>query len=118
MMNGGNVRADVPEGDVTLKVLRTVQPFGGALGVVEANGQLILDALEFGAQAVGDGEFGGFLQVAGLTFTVDGNTYTVLPAAFGLLASACGFLQGEMSQVRRPVVSCADCGGFLRKREG
>ena len=71
MMNGGNVRADVPEGDVTLKVLRTVQPFGGALGVVEANGQLILDALEFGAQAVGDGEFGGFLQVAGLTYTVD-----------------------------------------------
>ncbi|MBO7686046.1 MAG: bifunctional metallophosphatase/5'-nucleotidase [Kiritimatiellae bacterium] len=71
MMNGGNVRADVPEGDVTLKVLRTVQPFGGALGVVEANGQLILDALEFGAQAVGDGEFGGFVQVAGLTYTVD-----------------------------------------------
>ena len=71
LMNGGNVRADVPEGDVTLKVLRTVQPFGGALGVVEANGQLILDALEFGAQAVGDGEFGGFLQVAGLTYTVD-----------------------------------------------
>ena len=71
MMNGGNVRADVPEGDVTLKVLRTVQPFGGALGVVEASGQLILDALEFGAQAVGDGEFGGFLQVAGLMYTVD-----------------------------------------------
>ena len=71
MMNGGNVRADVPEGDVTLKVLRTVQPFGGAIGVVEASGRLILDALEFGAQAVGDGEFGGFVQVAGLTYTVD-----------------------------------------------
>jgi len=71
MMNGGNVRADVPEGDVTLKVLRTVQPFGGAIGVVEANGRLILDALEFGAQAVGDGEFGGFVQVAGLAYTVD-----------------------------------------------
>ena len=71
MMNGGNVRADVPEGDVTLKVLRTVQPFGGDIGVVEANGRQVLDALEFGAQAVGDGEFGGFLQVAGLTYTVD-----------------------------------------------
>jgi 2',3'-cyclic-nucleotide 2'-phosphodiesterase (5'-nucleotidase family) len=65
------VRADVPEGDVTLKVLRTVQPFGGDIGVVEANGRQVLDALEFGAQAVGDGEFGGFLQVAGLTYTVD-----------------------------------------------
>ena len=71
MMNGGNVRADVPEGDVSLKVLRTVQPFGGAIGVVEANGRQILDSLEFGAQAVGEGEFGGFVQVAALTYTVD-----------------------------------------------
>ena len=71
MMNGGNVRADVPEGDVSLKVLRTVQPFGGAIGVVEANGRQILDALEFGAQAVGDGEFGGFSHVAGLTYAID-----------------------------------------------
>jgi len=71
MMNGGNVRADVPAGDVTLKVLRTVQPFAGDIGIVEANGRQILDALEFGAQAVGDGEFGGFLHVAGLSYTVD-----------------------------------------------
>ena len=71
MMNGGNVRADMPEGAVTLKVLRTVQPFGGAIGVVETNGRQILDALEFGAQAVGDGEFGGFVQVAGLSYTID-----------------------------------------------
>ena len=71
MMNGGNVRADVPQGDVTLKALRTIQPFGGAIGVVEANGRQILDALEFGAQAVGQGEFGGFIQVAGLSYAVD-----------------------------------------------
>ncbi|MBP5509938.1 MAG: bifunctional metallophosphatase/5'-nucleotidase [Kiritimatiellae bacterium] len=71
MMNGGNVRADIPEGSVTLKALRTVQPFGGDIGIVEANGRQILDALEFGAQAVGAGEFGGFLHVAGLTYTVD-----------------------------------------------
>ena len=71
LMNGGNVRADVPQGDVTLKALRTIQPFGGAIGVVEANGRQILDALEFGAQAVGQGEFGGFIQVAGLSYAVD-----------------------------------------------
>ena len=71
MMNGGNVRADVPQGDVTLKALRTIQPFGGAIGVVEANGRQILDSLEFGAQAVGQGEFGGFVQVAGLSYAVD-----------------------------------------------
>ena len=71
LMNGGNVRADVPAGPATLKTLRTMQPFGGAIGVVEANGRQLLDALEFGAQAVGSGEFGGFLQVAGMKYAVD-----------------------------------------------
>ena len=71
MMNGGNVRADVTQGAVTLKALRTMQPFAGDIGVVEANGRQIVDALEFGAQAVGDGEFGGFLHVAGMKYTID-----------------------------------------------
>ena len=71
IMNGGNVRADIPAGKVTLKDFRTVQPFGGSLGVVEANGRQIIEALEFGAQAAGEGEFGGFLQVAGLKYTID-----------------------------------------------
>ena len=71
LMNGGNVRADIPSGKVTLKDFRTVQPFAGAIGVVEATGRQVLEALEFGAQSVGDGEFGGFLQVAGLRYTVN-----------------------------------------------
>ena len=71
LMNGGNVRADIPSGKVTLKDLRTVQPFAGAIGVIEASGRQVLEALEFGAQSVGDGEFGGFLQVAGLRYTVN-----------------------------------------------
>ena len=71
LMNGGNVRADIPSGKVTLKDFRTVQPFAGAIGVVEASGRQVLEALEFGAQSVGDGEFGGFLQVAGLRYTVN-----------------------------------------------
>ena len=70
-MNGGNVRADIPAGKVTLKTLRTVQPFAGDIGVVEANGRQILEALEFGAQVSGEGEFGGFLQVAGLKYSID-----------------------------------------------
>ena len=41
--------------------------------VVEATGQQILDALEFGSRNVGKGENGGFLQVAGLTYNI--NTY-------------------------------------------
>ena len=71
LVNGGNVRSDIPAGDVTLKTLRTVHPFGGNIGIVEANGRHILDALEFGARVGGDAEFGGFLQVAGLRYAVD-----------------------------------------------
>ncbi|MGN0853094.1 MAG: bifunctional metallophosphatase/5'-nucleotidase [Kiritimatiellia bacterium] len=71
LMNGGNVRADIPAGAVTLKTMRTVQPFAGSVGVIEANGRQVLDALEFGAQVVGAGESGGFLQVAGLRYAID-----------------------------------------------
>lgn len=71
LMNGGNVRADIPAGDVTLKAMRTVQPFAGDIGVVEASGRQVREALEFGAQVVGEGESGGFLQVAGLRYSID-----------------------------------------------
>lgn len=71
VINGGNVRDDIPSGKVTLKTMRSVQPFGGDLCVVEVTGRQVLDALEFGAQTAGEGEFGGFLQVGGLKYTID-----------------------------------------------
>ena len=46
-----------------------VHPFGNALCVVEATGQQILDALEWGARNV-PVENGGFLQVSGLTYEI------------------------------------------------
>ena len=79
LMNGGNVRADIPAGDVTLKAMRTVQPFAGDVGVVEATGRQVLEALEFGAQVVGEGESGGFLQVAGLRYAIDIGVESSLP---------------------------------------
>jgi 2',3'-cyclic-nucleotide 2'-phosphodiesterase (5'-nucleotidase family) len=71
LVNGGNVRADIPKGEVTLKTLRTVQPFGGGVGLVEVDGTTVLDALEFGAQVVGESESGGFLHAAGLRYVID-----------------------------------------------
>lgn len=71
LVNGGNVRADVPKGEVTLKTLRTVQPFGGGVGLVEVDGATVLEALEFGAQVAGEGESGGFLHAAGLCYEID-----------------------------------------------
>ena len=46
-----------------------VQPNGNEMYVIEATGQQILDALEWGARVVPD-ENGGFMQAAGLTYEI------------------------------------------------
>ena len=68
-VNGGGIRVSIPAGDITLGDILQVHPFGNALCVVEATGQQILDALEWGARNV-PGENGGFLQVSGLTYEI------------------------------------------------
>ena len=72
VINGGAVRDDIEKGDVTYGDVLDVQPFNNDLCIVEATGQQILDALEWGAKDV-PGEFGGFLQVSGLTYEIDVN---------------------------------------------
>lgn len=80
IVNGGGIRANLPAGDITLGNLIDVHPYGNSLCVAEVSGQDILDALEMANRAVqakycdGEnavGENGGFLQVSGITFTVD-----------------------------------------------
>ena len=68
-VNGGGVRVDIKAGDITLNDILKVHPFGNAMCVIEVTGQQILDALEWGAHSV-PGEFGGFLQVSGLTYEI------------------------------------------------
>lgn len=70
LLNGGGIRKTIPAGPVSLEVLNEVQPFGNTLSVVEATGQQIADALEFGARLLPQ-ENGGFLQVSGLSCTID-----------------------------------------------
>ena len=69
-VNGGGIRVSIDAGDVTLNNILTVNPFGNALTVIEVTGQQVLDALEWSVHAM-PGEFGGFLQVSGLTFEFD-----------------------------------------------
>ncbi|MBR4421703.1 MAG: 5'-nucleotidase C-terminal domain-containing protein, partial [Erysipelotrichaceae bacterium] len=69
-VNGGGVRKDLPLGDVTFGDIILVHPFGNMACLVEVSGQQVLDALEMGYSKL-PGESGGFLQVAGLTCTVD-----------------------------------------------
>ena len=70
-INGGGVRADIAAGDVTYGDIIAVHPFGNMVCLVEVTGQQILDALELGSMYVGAAENGGFLQVSGLTYTID-----------------------------------------------
>ncbi|HWQ78712.1 MAG TPA: choice-of-anchor I family protein [Anaerovoracaceae bacterium] len=69
-VNGGGVRANINAGDITFGEVIDVHPFNNVGCVVEATGQEILDALEMGSR-VAPGENGGFLQVSGLTYTID-----------------------------------------------
>ena len=75
-VNGGGVRDAIAAGDITLNDILKVHPFGNAMCVVEATGQQILDALEWGAQVVPE-ENGGFLQVSGLTYEI----HTYIPSS-------------------------------------
>ncbi len=68
--NGGGIRADLEQGDITYEDIINVHPYGNEMCVAEATGQEILDALELGASKYPE-ENGGFLQVSGLTYTID-----------------------------------------------
>lgn len=70
LANGGGIRADLKQGDLTYEDIIDVHPYGNEMCVVEATGQEILDALELGASKYPE-ENGGFLQVSGLSYTID-----------------------------------------------
>ena len=79
-VNGGGIRADLPVGNLTYGNVIAVHPFGNMLCMVEATGQEILDALEVGSHKTDSkisengyavGEYGGFLHVSGLRYTIN-----------------------------------------------
>ena len=74
-VNGGGIRASIGAGDITLNDILSVHPFGNMLTVIEVTGQQVLDALEWSVHSL-PGEFGGFLQVSGLTFEYDATIET------------------------------------------
>ena len=79
-VNGGGIRADLPQGDITYGNIIKTHPFGNMLTSVKATGQQILDCLEHSVRNMREtaseagnavGENGGFQNVSGLKFTVD-----------------------------------------------
>lgn len=69
-MNGGGVRDSIAEGTITYNDTLKVFPFGNMGCVIEATGQQIKDALEMASKDCPT-ENGGFMQVSGLTYTID-----------------------------------------------
>lgn len=76
-VNGGGVRANIEVGEITYEEIIAVHPFGNELCVAEVTGQQIADALEHSVRFAGEGESGGFLQVSGITCTID----TAIPSS-------------------------------------
>ena len=71
---GGNIRATVDAGEITYQDVTTLYPWNNGVCLVRLTGQQVLDALEWGAKSLnaeGTAEDGGFLNVAGLKYTVN-----------------------------------------------
>ncbi len=73
IMNGGGVRNKAVTGDISYLTCKSIHTFGNVACLQTVTGQQLLDALEWGARTAGTGEeCGGFLQVSGITYKIDG----------------------------------------------
>ena len=68
--NGGGIRAAVNAGDVSMKDINTVLPFGNTVAVIYVTGEELLEALEASTFCTPD-SIGGYPQTSGITWTLD-----------------------------------------------
>ncbi len=81
LVNGGSIRADtiISAGDLTMRDVLSILPFGNDLVKIEVTGETLLQALEHGVSRSAPGaEPGRFPQVSGLRYSFD---TTLLPGA-------------------------------------
>ena len=69
-INGGGIRSSLPAGEVTAADIEDVLPYDATVLTAKLLGGIIKEALEHGVSRYPE-EFGGFLQVSGLTFSFD-----------------------------------------------
>ena len=72
ILNGGDIRADLPAGDLRRRDILALSPFGNTVCAVEIDGATIRKMLEHSVEYY-PASFGGFLNVSGMTFTYDSN---------------------------------------------
>ncbi len=70
--NGGGVRASIPEGEVLKRTIYEVLPFDNTVQTMDMTGEEVMEVLNYAA-SIPNGK-GAFLQVSGLTFTLDYET--------------------------------------------
>jgi 5'-nucleotidase / UDP-sugar diphosphatase len=78
-MNGGGIRANIDEGDITVGDVLTVLPFGNLISTFELSGADVIAALENGVSRINvmdgmvqrDGASGRFAQVGGIRYSYD-----------------------------------------------
>ncbi len=68
--NGGGIRATIGEGDVTMKDINTVLPFGNTVAVIYVTGAELLEALEASTYCTPEA-IGGYPQTTGIQWTLD-----------------------------------------------
>ena len=68
--NGGGIRAPIAAGDITMKNVNTVLPFGNTVAVIRVTGAELLEALEASTYCTPDA-IGGFPQTSGIVWTLD-----------------------------------------------
>lgn len=70
LLNSGELTGELPYGNITYQSLLEAFPHEYSCCLIEATGKQVLDALEMGVHRFPD-EFDGFMQVAGLSYTID-----------------------------------------------
>ena len=66
--NGGGIRAAINPGDVSMKDVNSVLPFGNTLAVIYVKGSELLEAMEASTFSL---PIGGYPQTAGMKWTLD-----------------------------------------------
>jgi len=68
--NGGGIRASIQIGDISMKDMKTVFPYGNTLQIMTLKGSELLELLEASSYCTPEA-LGGFMQVSGIVMTID-----------------------------------------------
>ena len=118
LWNGGNLRADIPEGKFGAETLAQVLPYPNKVAVVYMTGGQLLEALEAASQGLPYTEetaacCAAFMQVSGLKYTVDtGKLETPVKVAITgdwhvsriVSDKQCKLLKEKLSKIRPDVI--------------